>query len=379
MPAESGSDLETADAFADRIAAQFPLALIADTDSMGVRDLMLARHARYGVPVDPTRLDQVNRGDGLVELVHGFYADLLAHAPKALQEFCADHVRVRGVPSFAIEGAVYFSGDGNYVVIVTTSLMTFLNKIKKFIFVERDPSVIEYCNRYPAEALTPELLRAMRDEIVTNFREGEPRGPLLMLNYDRAAAVNVMLNIQETFIVAHEIGHLLSDFMLKGMLAKGLHESFGSDVHRSEYLADMFGFALVIKRSIAELPPPSDPELDRQIAIATEMNRISSICEFFEILELAFPEATPSHPAPVDRAANILATFYGEHFGAHYNAVRAGEIAHFNWATLLAEGFRPSFMAKLCMDMLANDPGFRQLIALAETEGPDALRIRTGR
>lgn len=35
-------------------------------------------------------------------------------------------------------------------------------------------------------------------------------------------------------------------------------------------------------------------------------------------------------------------------------------------------------MAKLCMDMLANDQGFRQLIALAETEGPDALRIRTG-
>lgn len=364
----------TPDAFADRIAQNFPRPDHGDPDPMGVRDLLLARQARYGERLDPGQLDQINQGEGLITLVGGFYDDLLAHAPPALRDFCAAHVRVRGVASNAMEGAVYSSPDGNYVVIVTTGLMTFLSKIKKFIFAEQDPSVVEHCNRYPVEALTPQLLQAMREEIVENFREGEARGPLLLLDLDRAGAVNVLLNIQETFIVAHEIGHLLSDFLLKGMLANALDASFGSAAHRSEYLADMIGFALVIRRSLAGLIPLADPTLGKQRATAMEITRISAICEFFEIFELGFPTGSASHPAPIDRVANLLASFYGEHFGVHYNAVRTGKIARFYWAPLLEEGVRSSYLAELCMNLLANDQGFRQLIDLAEREGPDALK-----
>ncbi len=390
---------ETPDQFADRIAGRFRRGPIDDPDPMGVRDLLVERQARYGYPVDAESFKRIGDGQGLVQLVERFYAELLTHAPAALQRFCAAHVRVRGVPSFAIEGAVYASGHGSYAVIVTTAFMTFLSKIKKLLFAEHDPSVVEHCNRMPAADLTPDIVRAMRAEVVEAFRHGDPRGPLLLLDLHRAAAVNVTLDIQEAILVAHEIGHLLSDYLLRSMLANTLHESFGSADHRAEYCADMIGFALTLRRSLTDTLPAPDAirnrrtssdgapsnmprtngEIDfvpeRPTPTHREAVRIASICKLFEILELAAPAASPTHPAPVDRAANLLATFYGEHFAAHYNAVRAGE-ARYDWAARFAEGVKPSGLGRVCMAVLANEKTFEELVDLPATEGPDALKAR---
>ncbi|TCP71527.1 hypothetical protein [Sphingomonas sp. PP-CE-1G-424] len=390
---------ETPDQFADRIARGFWRGPLDDTDPMGVRDLLVERQARYGYPLDADGFEQSGGGQGLIQLVERFYGELLTHTPTAFQRFCAAHVSVRGVPSFTIEGAVYASGHGSYAVIVTTAFMTFLNKMKKLLFAETDPSVVEYCNRMPAADLTPDIVRGMRDEVVEAFRHGDPRGPLLLLDLDRAAAVTVMLDIQEAFLVAHEIGHLLSDYLLRSMLANTLHESFGSADHRAEYCADMIGFALTLRRSLTDtllapdpiwksrttsdsapgMTPQTTDNINfvpkRQTPTHRETVRIASICEFFEILELASPAASPSHPAPVDRAANLLATFYGEHFAAHYNAVRAGE-ARYDWASQFAKGVKPSGLGRTCMALLANEKAFEELVELAAIDGPDALKTR---
>ena len=364
---------ETPDAFADRMDRHFRMGPIIDDDPMGMREAMITLYEDAGLIENPETAAHIRTGGGLVDLVTEFYGELVAFCPNTFRAFCEQHVRVRGVPSFSIEGAVYRSPEGNYAVIVTTALMIFLNKIKKFILAEHDPTIVRRCNRYPVEALNPALLRAMRGEIIDNFRRGDSRGPMLLLDPERAAPIMMMLDFQESFIVAHEIGHLLSDFLLRGALTNSLHDSFGTAPHRSEYLADILGFALARRRPFGHSAiSATEPQF-------AEIGRISSLCEFFEIVELAFPDATDTHPAPMDRAANLLATFYGDHFASHYNKRRNGEIPRYDWAGLSEQGVRPTPLAVICEVLLSNDRQFDELLDLVESEGPDALKRRAGR
>ncbi|KQN34764.1 hypothetical protein ASG37_15695 [Sphingomonas sp. Leaf407] len=360
---------ETPDAFADRIAARFDIPAELEPPSRELQDLLTARHAALGEPLDPAEVERISSGLGLVTLVERIYAELLGYCPPALQQFCRDHVRVRGVRSIAIEGAVYSSGSGSYAVIVTTSLMILLSKIKKFVFAENHLDQVVYFNRRPAQELTAELARAIVYEIAANFRAGEARGPIVMLDERGSQVVHGMLDFQEGFIVGHELGHLLADHLLRSMLANGLHSSFGSPSHRSEYLADIIGYQLARRRDFDHDGP--EPSLETRMGI--EIARISSVCEFFEILELAVPGATETHPAPSDRIANVLATVYGEHFGAHYNAVRRQEIATFDWAPQFAIGVKPSFMGRLVHAMLTNERQIATMLRELAERGPTVL------
>lgn len=359
---------ETADAYADRVDRRFRRLLDQGLTEPGERERLIARHTAAGFPVTPEEFDKIGNGEGLSAIVADLYASLIATCPPALQSFCADHVRVRGVPSFTIEGAVFASSQGNYCVLVTTALMTFLSKIKKLIFAEHDLSIIEHCNRYPVDALTLELLREMRTEVVANYRRGEPRGPLLLLDLQRSAPMQIMLAFQERFIVAHEIGHLLADFLLKSLLANTLHPSFGPARHRSEFMADLLGFALARlgDRDMAE--PPADAPW------SPDVMRISAICEFFEILEMGRATATLSHPAPYDRATNILATFFGDHFADHYCRWRSDEIAHLDWRACGEAGIQPSTIGRMIEALLTDHALFQQLLELVTTKGTDALK-----
>lgn len=359
---------ETADAFADRIDARFRRLLDQGTVEPAERERLIARHAAAGFPVTPEAFDRIGNGEGMSTIVADLYASILASCPPGLQSFCADHVRVRGVPSFTIEGAVFASREGHYCVLVTTALMTFLSKIKKLIFAEHDLSIIEHCNRYPVDALTLELLREMRAEVIANYRRGEPRSPLLLLDLQRSAPMQIMLNFQERFIVAHEIGHLLADFLLTSLLANTLHPSFGPARHRSEFMADLLGFALARMgdRDMAE-PPADAPWLP-------DVVRISAICEFFEILEMGRASATLSHPAPYDRATNILATFFGDHFADHYSQWRSGAFDHLDWNACCEAGIQPSRIGHMIAAILTDHALFQKLLDLVTTKGPDALK-----
>lgn len=359
---------ETADAYANRIDARFRRLLDQGTVEPAERERLIARHAAAGLPVTPETFEKIANGEGLSTIVADLYASILASCPPALQAFCANHVRVRGVPSFTIEGAVFASRQGNYCLLVTTALMTFLSKIKKLIFAEHDLSIVEHCNRYPVDALTLELLREMRAEVVANYRRGEPRGPLLLLDLQRSAPMQIMLNFQERFIVAHEVGHLLADFLLKSLLPNTLHPSFGSARHRSEFMADLLGFALArISDRVMVEPPAEAPWL-------ADVMRISAICEFFEILEMGRATATLSHPAPYDRATNILATFFGDHFAEHYTQWRCGAFAHLDWQACCEAGIQSSQIGMMIAPLLSNNALFEQLLDLVTTKGADALK-----
>jgi hypothetical protein len=359
---------ETADAYAERVDKRFRHLLDQGLTEPDERERLIARHAAAGFPLTPEEFDKIGNGEGLSAIVLNLYESLIATCPPALKSFCADHVRVRGVPSFTIEGAVFASHHGNYCVVVTTALMIFLSKVKKFIFAEHDLSIIEHCNRYPVDALTLELLHEMRAEVVANYRRGEPRGPILLLDLQRSAPMQIMLAFQERFIVAHEIGHLLADFLLRSLLSNALHPSFGPAQHRSEFMADLLGFALT------RLGDPTKAETSEDAPWLPDTVRISAICEFFEILEMGRATATLSHPAPYDRSTNILATFFGDHFADHYRQWRSGQILQLDWRACVEAGIQPSLIGRTIEAMLTDHALFQQLVDLVSTKGADALK-----
>lgn len=367
------SEPETPDSFADKIAARYHDPAIGEPRPGGLRDTIEARYVETGHPADAALFAKARSGQGLAEMVETFYAELLSYCPPSLQRFCEAHVRVRGVRSYTIEGAVFSSGTGNYALIVTTALMTFLNKVKKFILAENDVSLVTHSDSIPVDQLTPQIVHAMIGEIIDNYRSGITDGPMILLDELGTNTVQMMLGFQEAFVVAHEMGHLLADHLLQGILKEGLHPSFGSPNHRSEYLADLIGYLIARQRPMGS---PDRLIEDPEYRTAMEIARISSLCEFFEILELIYPGETDTHPAPVDRAANILATLYGEHFGAHYNARRAGKVLSFDWTTQFQIGVRPSPLGRILHALVTNDTQIARLLELVEAEGPDALAKR---
>ncbi len=97
---------ETPDAFADRIAARFDIPAELEPPSRELQDLLTARHAALGEPLDPAEVERISSGLGLVTLVERIYAELLGYCPPALQQFCRDHVRVGNTRKALIRDAL---------------------------------------------------------------------------------------------------------------------------------------------------------------------------------------------------------------------------------------------------------------------------------
>lgn len=362
---------EDPDHFADALAAYLRRPTgTADVDNAAL-GILIQRFAAYDRPLSHEEFTQERSDEQLGDLAASIYEDLIALTPQSMRDFCAKHVRMRAVPSFRIEGAVYRSRRGSYCVILTIAMMTFLHKVKKFLIAHSDPSMVVYCNR--DVPITIATLRAMREEVIENFRANDPRGPVIFLDERGSEASGMLLRVQEAFIVGHEIGHLVADFRLRELLNRSLNASFGSDAHRSEYMADMIGFALVRRTTI--LPPGA---CDENGISYDHYYRLSALCEFFEIVEMGFPHETLTHPAASDRIANLVASYYGEHFAEHYNAWRRGHVRELDWASLMAIGMRPSPYAQICDALILSDIQFQKLVELAETSGPDALKRIAG-
>jgi hypothetical protein len=282
--------------------------------------------------------------DGLEGIISELYKECLSSIRPEFQRLCTDCARVRCVPSNDVEGYISRSSDGSYAIIITTGFMTFLNKIIKIDLAIADPSLVEYCDRCSIEALDRGTLEKFRDEIVRNFRSHDARGPVVVFK-EKAETMTgraILLHLQEKFVICHEIGHLISEFFLHGLLPSMLGSSYGSDKHRAEYAADVLGFAILRQQSMIEKFFGG-----KAVEQSDDQFRLSAICQFFEILGLASPNASESHPSPHDRVCNLIATYYGNSFADHYHAWRSGKVADLNWESCWQKGKAPATTAAL--------------------------------
>jgi len=351
------------DNFADKICASLKREYAESSDSGATADFMWARaaEAHWASGADTSAILTAEAAErGLAELVQSLYAETVSHLSGDLQQFCARSVRVRGVPSNSIEGAVYPSTMGPYAIVVTTGLMMLLNKIIKIDVARENPALVAHCNRCPTSELTLGLLDEFKRETIANFRCGESRGPIVFLHAHMNASTFLLLTCEERFIVCHELGHLVSDFILRGKLIEMLNDSFGTDLHRSEYLADVIGFAML--RQSDPLSSVLGARARAEVGqTANDHLCLSAVCQFFETLGLAYPGGSESHPAPHDRVTNIIATFYGAHFADHYVSWRSRQIPHLEWMRLLTEGARPADLAQISEALVSKNGLIRLL------------------
>jgi hypothetical protein len=289
------------------------------------------------------------RPDGLESLITRYYGEVLELLNPKIRAFCEDRVRFRGIPTNSIEGFISKSPDDVYVVVVTTGFMSLINKIVKIDLAISDPGYVIHCNRLPLNELNRGVLSAYKREIVYNFQSNRTQGPLIVLDEKLREGYAGLIQFQELFIICHELGHLFSDFLLNGLLIKGMNSSYGSAQHRSEYLADILGFALLRRYQLyGRLPDPAFKQLDEQL-------RLSAICQFFEIIGLVAPEASETHPAPHDRACNLIDVFYGEHFAVLYDGWRRGPIRDLDWDRAWAQGTATKSYAGYAEALMSGD------------------------
>ena len=309
------------------------------------------------LPNRPSALGYVRSAENtersLEGLISAIYEESVASLRPEFQRLCADRVRARCLPSNDVDGYISQSDDGSYAIIISMGFMTFLHKISKIDLAINDPSLVAYCNRCAEGIPNRDMLEVFKDEIVQNFKRGDSRGPILYFKEDVIATigfgVSTNVHLQEKFIVCHEIGHLISDFFLHGLVPSMLHTSYGSNEHRSEYAADLLGFAILRQRSVlARLLGGGTVQSvleSRALQKADDQCRLSAICQFFEVLALASPKATESHPSPHDRACNIIATYYGNKFAGHYDAYLSGKVTSLDWESCWREGKAPATTA----------------------------------
>ncbi|MBD1385425.1 hypothetical protein IDJ75_09070 [Mucilaginibacter rigui] len=193
-----------------------------------------------------------------------------------------------------------------YAVFINTTLIDLLTKMGKLSAIKSNPEALKFCNRYPGRKPNAGEIKAMRDEYIAAFSQTKRAdGPFIVLEESYAVAHFEMLNVQERFIIFHEIGHFLNGDLME---ISGLRPSDmiflnePNPKHRKEYFADLMAFLLVLKTERQPVSP------ERKFFLLTTMITL------FDTFYLFDNKENVSHPDAIKRLFCLSDYFYGVRF-----------------------------------------------------------------
>lgn len=281
---------------------KFKEIIIADPEDQAVRNEFLKSF--YGhAPVNdytPTR----TRYEPVVEkIIERLYAVMEENDRENFKKyFCFSTVETR-----AINAAVHHRADQNfYAVFINTTLIDLLTKLGKLNVLKKYPEAMAFCNRFPDGKATQAEIEKMRNEYIAYFSlTGLSNGPFITLKMDFAYIHFDQLDVQERFIIFHELGHVINADRMEVQGKRPSDLVLASEpnrAHRKEYFADLIAMLLVLK---TEKPPVSG---ERRFLI------LLSLIGLFDALYLLDPKESASHPDPIKRLFCICDYYYGVPF-----------------------------------------------------------------
>lgn len=198
-----------------------------------------------------------------------------------------------------------------YAIVLGSGLMTFFHKYFKLTAATQCVGAITHCSRMDPEEVTPARLKEWTRELVAHYRnEGVPRGAIIRIDERRAtpsyiATYMLGLSFVETFVLCHELGHILCGHLgnpdrlipLKGHPDIRLFAEGGNK--ELELQADLFAFWLT--RFI----------MKNQFGGMTEEEMLGQLVLMFDLLYEAGYRATSSHPSPLERGVYVTESVYG--------------------------------------------------------------------
>ncbi|MFV1884639.1 MAG: hypothetical protein ACMZ7B_09140 [Balneola sp.] len=228
------------------------------------------------------------------EMISKYVNDLIPLLSKKQSSQIGKNISIGSVNSNNINAVCTTDGNGNYAVVVNSSIFKYLHKFGKILLALPNPSIITYCNRKNFKELTQNDLQKYLIELPKiYFAVNEPKGPMIHLK-DEFTFVHIkILEIAEKFIIGHELGHYfcghLDDKSNTEIYLNDL-EKLKNNNHKIEFEADDFGLNLIN---------------DKRNKFKTELIELAIKLLFFGLDSLN-PYASESHPASIERMERLL-------------------------------------------------------------------------
>lgn len=228
--------------------------------------------------------------------------------PEQYVDLFKNHFHFSTCETETINAQIFRSPDKqHFAVLFNSSLIDLLTKIGKLSCASENPEVVEYCSRTPGRLPTMSELESMRKEYFEHFtRTKRSYGPFLILKKESAAPHFLQLDLQERFIVFHEIAHFLNGdlFEEENKASDHLLSYIDNRNHRKEYFADIVAFRLLLL---------SEQE-DGKISNEKRFWMLLTIVSLFDTFYLLNSEESETHPLAIRRAYCITDQYYGETF-----------------------------------------------------------------
>lgn len=233
-----------------------------------------------------------------------------AALPPKHRESLGNAIAVGSLDQITVNALCIRSPEGFVAIVVNRGLLTFLNKISKLQVASAAEGSVLYCNRGPAQDITPAIASQWFLETCEHYRDtGKPLGPQIHLTPDATLRHNQQLHLWEIFVVAHELGHVISGHLEEGDTCRpsptfGMLETYmENESHIQEVEADVVAYRL-LRRHAQSMEGVKQELIDQQLLAAVTL--------LFDLLFLIGAGDSKSHPNPLDRLCNIVAEVYGE-------------------------------------------------------------------
>jgi hypothetical protein len=242
----------------------------------------------------------------IVELL--WQAVSAALSPKH-RESLVNVIAVGSLDQISVNALCIRSPEGFVAIVVNRGLLTFLNKISKLQVASTIEGSVIYCNRGPAKDITPAIAFQWFQETCEHYRDtGKPLGPQIHLTPEAALRHSQQLHLWEIFVLAHELGHVISGHLGVGDSCRpspfGMLETYiENESHIQEVEADVVAYRL-LRRHAHSREGVKEELIDQQLLLA--------VTSLFDLLFLISAGDSQTHPDPLDRLGNIVARVYGE-------------------------------------------------------------------
>jgi uncharacterized protein YejL (UPF0352 family) len=228
------------------------------------------------------------------EMVQSYMNELIPLLEKNQAEQIGNNITIGSVNSNVINAVCTTDKNGNYAVVMNSSLFTYLHKYGKISLAIPKPSIVTFCNRKEFKEITRDDLEEYLIELPQiYFKINEPKGPMIHLEEKYTMVHMKILEIAEKFAIGHELGHYFCghlDNKQNTELFLNDLEKLKNNNHKIEFEADDFGFRLI-----------SDERNKNSLEVIK-----AGIYLLFQGLNSLNPYASESHPAPIERMNRLL-------------------------------------------------------------------------
>jgi hypothetical protein len=232
-------------------------------------------------------------------IIEEFYSSLL---PSVRREF-ENRFYFSTIDNRMLNASIKRSNDGRfYGVFVYSALITVLHRHGKLRLSIAFPESVKFCSRFPGKSATRKMMVEIYAEVYHYFLATKlPHGPQVLLSETLNNVHLQRLDIQEKLIIFHEIAHFLNGDLNPDMADRPLIPPFENSGYQREHLADIIGFALLLR------------QFKHTQSLNREMRYIILICliDLFTVQHEIQGIETAVYPHPLNRMSMIINRFYG--------------------------------------------------------------------